>query len=466
LDFYQNVPDFIRPFVYELISIILFNKLLFIVKLHWTTEKRIVRELVPLDYNPRIRNEKKQKKLSESIEAFNLVEIPVINRDNHIIAGQRRWEALFETGRENETIDVRVPNRMLTEDEVKRYNLLSNTHAGEWNLPMLETHFTNIYKDIVEFPSMTVNLPSTDMLNNKKQTEIIEDDFDDEPSSDQVTQAGDIYELNAHRLLCADSTDQHALSNLMQDKLAEMVFIDPPYNVRIKNISGLGKTKHVEFKMASGEMNKSRFTRFLEDCFLNLIKFSKNGSIHYICMDWKHINELTTAGKIYTEQKNLIVWEKDNAGMGTFYRSQHELIFVYKNGKGKHINNFGFGETGRYRTNIWKYAGMNSFASKDRENLKDHPTVKPIRLVADAILDCSNLYGIILDIFLGSGTTIIAAEQTNRICYSIEVDPKYCDLSIRRYLRFMKNHNIPAVITRNGKTLSDTDLKSYGKDLY
>ena len=435
------------------------------VKLYWTTEKRIVKELVPLDYNPRIRNERKQKKLSESIEEFDLVEIPVINLDNHIIAGQRRWEAFFEASRENEAIDVRVPNRMLTEGEVKRYNLLSNTHAGEWSLPLLETHFSDIYKDIVELPSLSASLPSADMLDkrNREQKEIVEDEFNDEPVLNPVTQSGDIYELNGHRLLCADSTDQYAVANLMQGKLAEMIFTDPPYNVRVKDIVRLGKAKHDEFKMASGEMNKNRFTRFLEDCFLNLIKFSTNGSIHYICMDWKHVNEISTAGKIYTEQKNLIVWEKDNGGMGSFYRSQHELIFVYKNGKGKHINNFGLGGTGRYRTNIWKYTGMNSFGSKERENLDDHPTVKPVKLVADAILDCSNLYGIILDIFLGSGTTIIASEQTNRICYGIEMDPKYCDLVVRRYVRFMKQHSIPVIIKRNGEILSDNELKFYEK---
>ena len=434
-------------------------------KLQWASEKRQIKELIPLDYNPRIRNERKQKKLSESIEEFDLVEIPVINLDNHIIAGQRRWEAFFEAGRENEVIDVRIPNRMLTEEEVKRYNLLSNTHAGDWSLPLLEAHFSNIYKDIVELPSLSVSLPSSEMLNknNQGQKEIVEDEFNDEPVSNPVTRTGDIYELNGHRLLCADSTDQYAVANLMQGKLAEMVFTDPPYNVRVKDIIGLGKNQHDEFKMASGEMNKNRFTRFLEDCFLNLIKFSTNGSIHYICMDWKHVNEISTAGKIYTEQKNLIVWEKDNGGMGSFYRSKYELIFVYKNGKGKHINNFGLGETGRYRTNIWKYTGMNSFGSKERENLEDHPTPKPVKLVADAMLDCSNLYGIILDIFMGSGTSIIAAEQTNRICYGIEMDPKYCDLAVRRYIRFMQQFGMPAVITRNGQILSDNELKTYQK---
>lgn len=433
--------------------------------LKWTTEQRRVRDLIPTDYNPRKRNEAKQKKLHASIDKFNLVEIPVINLDNHIIAGQRRWESYADRNRLDEVIDVRVPSRMLTEEEVKEYMLISNTHAGEWNLPMLEAHFTNIYKDIVDLPALTANLPSSDMLDKKKHElkEVVEDGFYDEPVEDPVTKTGDIYELNNHRFICADSTDVQELKRLMDGRLAQMVFTDPPYNVRVRDIVGLGKTKHEEFQMASGEMSKTRFSRFLEDCFLNLIKFSENGSIHYICMDWKHVNELTTAGKIYTEQKNLIVWKKDNGGMGSFYRSQHELIFVYKNGKKKHINNFGLGETGRYRTNVWEYTGMNSFGSKDRENLEDHPTVKPVKLVADAILDCSNIYGIILDVFLGSGTTVIASEQTNRVCYGVEMDPKYCDLIVRRYLRFMKQHEQPVIIKRNGKVLAETELKEYEK---
>ncbi|MCL1942556.1 MAG: DNA modification methylase [Candidatus Azobacteroides sp.] len=433
-------------------------------KLVWTTEKRKVNELIPLDYNPRIRNEKKQKRLSGSLAKFNLVEIPVINRDNRIIAGQRRWEAFYESGREHEEIDVRVPNRMLTEDEIKEYNLLSNTHAGEWSLPMLEAHFSGIYEEIVELPAVTTTLPSSDTFDKKKieQKEIIEDEFDEEPPKEPVTAPGDLYELNNHRLYCGDSTDRHAAAKLMAGKLAQMIFTDPPYNVKIKDIVGLGKIKHDEFKMASGEMNVNRFTRFLEDCFLNLIKFSENGSIHYICMDWKHVNELTTAGKVYTKPMNLIIWKKNNGGMGTFYRSQHELIFIYKNGKKKHINNFGLGESGRYRTNVWEYTGVNSFGC-ERENLEDHPTVKPVKLVADAIIDCSELYGIILDLFIGSGTTVIASEQTNRVCYGMEMDQKYCDLTVRRYLRFMNQHNMQVVIKKNGKILTGDELKMYEK---
>lgn len=434
-------------------------------ELFWTTEQRRVRDLIPLDFNPRKVTEEKQRKLIDSINTFNLVEIPVINQDNKIIAGQRRFEALWYAGRQDELIDVRVPNRILTDGEVKRYCLISNTHAGEWDFTKLEEFFSDInYQDIISgLPDINTDLPSAELVTAKKeeQREVVEDEFYEPLPANPVTKTGDYYELNNHRLLCGDSTDRQAVERLMGGVLAQMVFTDPPYNVKVKDISGLGKIKHDEFKMASGEMNKSRFTRFLEDVMMNLIQFSKNGSIHYICMDWKHINELSEAGKLYQEFKQLITWVKDNGGMGTFYRSQHELIFVYKNGRGKHINNFELGQTGRYRTNVWQYVGMNSVGNKERESLEDHPTVKPVKLVADAMLDCSNKNGVILDLFLGSGTTIIASEQTDRICYGMEMDEKYCDTIIRRYLRFMKQYGLPVCIKKNGIELSPEELLQY-----
>lgn len=436
-------------------------------RLYWTTEQRRVRDLIPLEFNPRKVNAEKQQQLIESYKTFDLVEIPVINRDNHIIAGERRFEVLWYAGKQDDLIDVRVPNRMLTEEEVKKYCLISNTHSGEWDLVKLEEYFADInYQDIInDLPDLKTDLPSADVVTSKPETtgqkEIVEDEFDEPLPVDPVTKPGDYYELNSHRLLCADSTDMHAVERLMSGQLAQMVFTDPPYNVKVKDIGGLGKIKHEEFKMASGEMNKSRFTRFLEDVIMNLMKFSKTGSIHYICMDWKHVHELSTAGKLYQEFKQLIIWVKDNGGMGTFYRSQHELIFVYKNGRGKHINNFELGQTGRYRTNVWQYTGMNSVGNKERDELEEHPTVKPVKLVADALLDCSNKNGVILDLFLGSGTTIIASEQTGRVCYGIEMDEKYCDTIIRRYLRFMKQYGLPVCIKKNGVELTPDELLKY-----
>ena len=237
-----------------------------------------------------------------------------------------------------------------------------------------------------------------------------------------------------------------------------MVFTDPPYNVKISGIGSgttfdkkLGKNVksktgvqfHGEFAMASGEMTEDEFIQFLKCAFDAYSRYSINGSIHYVCMDWRHMYEIIMAGRSsYTELKQLIVWNKDNGGMGTFYRSKHELIFIFKNGTEKHINNFKLGETGRCRTNVWDYPCVNSFATRQRsdDNTKSignqeitwHPTVKPVKMVADAILDCSNENGLIADFFLGSGTTMVAAHQTGRRCYGLEIAPGYCAVILER----------------------------------
>ncbi len=214
-----------------------------------------------------------------------------------------------------------------------------------------------------------------------------------------------------------------------------MIFTDPPYNVPIEgHVSGLGKVRHREFAMASGEMTSDQFRRFLEAVFAHMAAHSTDGAIHFICMDWRHMGETLAAGEaVYSELKNLCVWAKSNGGMGTFYRSRHELVFAFKNGTASHINNFELGQTGRYRTNVWEYAGVNSFGRDRDDSLAMHPTVKPVVLVADAIKDCSRRRQIILDPFAGSGTTVIAAEKTGRRARVLELDPLYCDTIIRRW---------------------------------
>jgi hypothetical protein len=212
-----------------------------------------------------------------------------------------------------------------------------------------------------------------------------------------------------------------------------MVFSDPPYNVPISgHVGGLGAIQHREFAMASGEMSQAEFTGFLSSVFRHLTAYSGDGSIHFQCMDWRHLQEMLAAGNAaYTEHKNICVWAKSNGGMGSLYRSQHEFVFVFKSGTAPHINNIELGKYGRNRTNVWNYAGVNSFGG-DRSDLNLHPTVKPVVMVADAIRDCSNRKGIVLDPFVGSGTTLIAAEKTGRRGYGIEIDPQYCDVTIRR----------------------------------
>jgi hypothetical protein len=213
--------------------------------------------------------------------------------------------------------------------------------------------------------------------------------------------------------------------------------------------------QHREFAMASGEMSESEFTSFLTATLAHAAACSEDGAIHFVCMDWRHLSEIITAGRsIYSELKNLCVWNKDNGGMGSLYRSKHELIFVWKAGTGTHINNIELGRFGRYRTNVWDYPGINGFKSGHGDELAMHPTVKPVALVADAIRDCSKRNGIILDPFAGAGTTVIAAEKTGRRAAVIEIDPHYIDTIIRRWQAFTGKTVIHAM---DGMTFADRE---------
>jgi hypothetical protein len=232
------------------------------------------------------------------------------------------------------------------------------------------------------------------------------------------------------------------------------VFIDPPYNVRIDgHVSGLGRHRHGEFAMASGEMSDAEFVSFLETVLGHHAAYSIDGAIHFVCMDWRHLGELLAAGRsVYSELKNLCVWEKTNAGMGSLYRSQHELVAVFKTGTAPHVNNIELGRHGRYRTNIWRYAGANSFGAERDKDLEMHPTVKPVRLVADAILDCTRRGDLVLDGFAGSGTTLLAAERSERVGFGIEIDPRYVDVALRR----MAEHaGLEAVHVESGKSFDE-----------
>ena len=249
-----------------------------------------------------------------------------------------------------------------------------------------------------------------------------------------VTQLGDIWQIGPHRLICGDSLESETYARLLTGQKAQMVFTDPPYNVKIDgHVSDLGKAKHREFAQASGEMNQAQFTSFLYEVFKNLAGNAADGAIHFVCMDWRHMGDvLAAANGVYDELKNLCVWTKTNGGMGSLYRSQHELVFVYKSGRGTHINNVELGKHGRYRTNVWSYAGANAFSATRNDDLAMHPTVKPVALVADAVLDCSKRSGLVLDAFGGSGTTLVAAHRTGRRGYAIEIDPHYCDVIVKR----------------------------------
>jgi DNA modification methylase len=274
-----------------------------------------------------------------------------------------------------------------------------------------------------------------------------------------VSKIGDLWFLGRNRLLCGSALDVGSFTALMGEERAAMVFTDPPYNVPIDgHASGLGAIHHRPFPMASGEMDKAGFTAFLAQTLRNLAGFSAAGSLHYMCMDWRHLEELLAAGRdAYCELKNLCVWVKHNAGMGSLYRSQHELVLVFKQHGGAHRNNVELGRFGRNRSNVWHYPGANSFARAGAEGnlLALHPTVKPVALVADAILDCTARGEVVLDAFLGSGSTVIAAERSGRRCYGLELDPVYVDTAIRRWQRLTRGDARHALSGRNFDDLAE-----------
>jgi DNA modification methylase len=261
-----------------------------------------------------------------------------------------------------------------------------------------------------------------------------------------VTRAGDLWHLGQHRILCGDARSHRDLAHLMEKDRAAMAFLDPPYNVRVRDIGGRGRTKHAEFAMASGELSRANFTEFLHTTLAAAAAVSCEGAVHYVCIDWRHISELLEAGRgVYGDVLNVVVWVKSNAGQGSFYRSQHELIAVFRAGPGPHLNNVELGRHGRSRSNVWHYAGVNSFRAGRMDDLHSHPTVKPVALVADAMRDCTRRGDIVIDTFSGSGSTILAAERIGRRAYAMEIDPRFVDVGIRRWQAFSRKDAVHAV---------------------
>jgi len=395
--------------------------------------------LQPRATNPRTHSKKQIRQIANSIKQFGFNNPVLVDRAGGIVAGHGRVEAAKLIGLEN-VPTIRLDD--LTEDEVRAYVIADNRLAelAGWDREILAIELQGLAELDLDF-DLTITgfeTPEIDILIGELDAAEEDDPADEVPEvSDDppVTRLGDVWCFGKHRLICGDSLDPDTYARLLSGAEAQMIFTDPPYNVPVNgHVSGLGKVKHREFAMASGEMSEDEFAAFLVTVFRNLAGHSADGAIHFVCMDWRHIGEVVAAGgDAYAELKNLCVWAKTNGGMGSLYRSQHELVFVFKAGTGPHINNVELGRHGRYRTNVWSYAGINGFG-KDRDaELALHPTVKPVKLVADAILDCSKRGGIVLDVFAGSGTTLIADDKTGRQGYGIELDPRYCDVIVRRF---------------------------------
>jgi DNA modification methylase len=410
--------------------------------------------------NARTHSRKQIRQLAASIEAFGFTNPLIIDDDAMILAGHGRLEAARLLGLDKVPC-VRLAD--MTPAQKKAYVLADNKLAlnAGWDEELLglELQELSILDPVFDIGLTGFDIGEVDGLVEALAVEEPAAPRDEvlPPLGDgsAATRPGDVWVLGQHRLICGDALDPAVVKTLMAGETAQMVFTDPPYNVAIDgNVSGLGKARHREFAMASGEMTSKEFTSFLEAAFRNLMDHSTDGSIHFICMDWRHMAEMLEAGSsVYAELKNLIVWVKDNGGMGTFYRSRHELIFAFKKGKAPHLNSFELGQHGRYRTNVWSYKGMNSFGAGRNEEIQLHPTVKPVAMIADAIKDVSKRNGIVLDLFGGSGSTLIAAHKTGRRAYTCELDPLYCDRIIRRWQIFAKED---AILEATGHSFDET----------
>ena len=382
----------------------------------------------------------------------------LVSDDGEIIAGHGRVEAAKLLGMKS------VPTLALSHlsaAERRAYVLADNKLAlnAGWDKEILAIEFQALVDldfdvELTGFSLAEIDLVLDEAGEADPDGVDAAEDIVPEAMGQPVTRMGDLWLLGRHRLLCGDTRSTADMDRLMKGERADLAFTDPPYNVAIDgNVCGLGSVKHREFAFASGEMSDAQFTRFLTATLGNIGRAMRDGAIAFVCMDWRHMGELLAAGQAsFTELKNLVVWNKTNGGMGAFYRSKHELIFVFKQGTAEHTNSFGLGETGRYRTNVWDHAGISSIGAGRSEELAMHPTVKPVALIADAIRDCSRRSEIVLDGFGGSGSTLIAAEKTGRSALLIEYDPLYCDTIVRRWEKYTGKQ---ARLEGNGATFED-----------
>ncbi len=394
-------------------------------------------DLIPYAGNARTHSTKQINQIAASIQNFGFANPVLIDGDGSIIAGHGRVAAAKQLGmKEVPTIEL----AHLSPAERRAYVIADNRLAelAGWDREILKIEFQALAEMDLDFELEITGFETAELdLLLDDDVEAAHDPADELPEPETgpaITEPGDIWQCGPHRLICGDARDPATYAALMGEERARAVFTDPPYNVKIDgHVCGSGAVKHREFAMAAGEMDTCTFTAFLEDALSAMAGVSHDGAIHFVCMDWRHMPELQAAGtEVYSELKNLIVWAKTNGGMGTFYRSRHELIYAWKVGTAPHVNTFGLGEKGRYRTNVWDYPGVNSFGANQKD-LELHPTVKPVALVADAMKDVTRRGDIVLDGFGGSGTTLIAAERCGRRARLIELDPIYCDVICRRY---------------------------------
>lgn len=410
--------------------------------------------------NARVHPVNQISKLKASIEQFGFLIPVLVNVEGFIIAGHGRIEAGRQLGLKTVPA-IRVDH--LSEAEIRAFTIADNRLAelSSWDRETLAGEFQGLLEVApeIDLEISGFEMPEIDILIEELQVSPGADPADDFECPDDrqkpVTEPDDLWILGNHRILHGSAVDLDGLSRLMNKQPAKAAFIDPPYNVPIKGfVSGLGNVTHREFAMASGEMTKTEYTSFLTNALDAISGQCLSGALIYTFIDWRHLQEMLTAGQnTGLSLINLCVWCKDNGGMGSFYRSRHEDVCVFKLGDAPHTNNVRLGSYGRNRTNVWEYPGVNTFRSGRLDDLAMHPTVKPVALVADAILDCTRRGDVVLDTFSGSGTTIIAAERVGRRAFCVEIDPIYVDTSIRRWEKVTGDEAVHAV---TGKTFRET----------
>ena len=400
-----------------------------------------------LKFNPKNARSHKPPQIAaiaRSIQTFGF-NIPIVTDEaGQILAGHGRAAAALKLGLEAVPV-VRIAH--LSPAQREAFAIADNrlTDTSHWDeqllgevLRELSLADLDFELDAIGFSVCEIDLKIEGAMSVGEGPD--NDDALVELTGPAITSLDDLWLLGkhpfTHRMFCGDALVPENWVTLMDGAKGHMVFSDPPYNLPVDGfISGLGKIRHREFHSASGEMDRDQFTTFLADVFSQMARNVEGGSLAYICMDHRHLVEMLTAGESsFSEFKTLCVWAKHAGSMGGLYRNQMELVFVWKAGRGRNRDNVALGKFGRNRTNVWNYPGIAGFRySEGGDLLKTHPTCKPVRLVADAILDVTARGEIVIDPFLGSGTTIIAAERTGRIAYGMEIDPLYCDAILRRY---------------------------------
>jgi DNA modification methylase len=407
--------------------------------------------------NARKHSKKQIRQIANSILAHGFLGLIIIDENGIILAGHGRFEAA-KLLRLRSVPTQRVTG--LTEVQKRAFAIADNKigeNAGyDREILVKELGELSVLLEPTEWDiSLTGFEPAEIDALFKDLGPEMPDPAEELPSLEQnaISRPGDLWIMNRHRLGCGDARSSADIDHVMHGAKANMVFTDPPYNQKLSDVQGRGHIKHAEVHEASGEKTPAEYIAFLVDALGNSGRVSHDGATAFVCEDWRHLPELHAAAlTVYDKMLNLIVWVKTTPGQGSFYRSQHELIGVFRKGQTHHQNNIQLGRFGINRSNVWTYAGMNTFGAGRLELLACHPTVKPVALVADAIRDCTTRGDIVLDPFLGSGTTILAAEKVGRRGYGVEYEPRYVDVSIRRWESYTKQE---AVLEGDGRTFAE-----------